>query len=230
VAATATVLVTGAGRGLGYEFARQYASAGWMVLATCRNPIAAAMLEDLDGDVEVFDLDVTSPEQIAALAHAMGRRPIDVLINNAGIMPTERGGLGAAADAAMHEAMAVNAFAPLRLVEALAGNVAVSDLKRIVAISSNMASIGDNTQGGDFTYRASKAALNALMRGVAIELAPRGIITVMINPGWARTDMGGRNAPLAVADSVAAVRAIIDRLSPEMNGRFYDHDGTELGW
>ena len=93
-----------------------------------------------------------------------------------------------------------------------------------------MASIGDNTVGGDLAYRASKSALNSLMRGVAIELAPRGITTVMINPGWVRTDMGGRNAPLAVADSVAEVRAIIDRLSPEMNGRFYNHDGTELGW
>jgi NAD(P)-dependent dehydrogenase (short-subunit alcohol dehydrogenase family) len=93
-----------------------------------------------------------------------------------------------------------------------------------------MASIGDNSVGGDFAYRASKAALNALMRGVAIELAPRGITTIMVNPGWARTDMGGPGAPLAVADSVTAVRALIDRLSPDMNGRFYNHDGTEIGW
>jgi NAD(P)-dependent dehydrogenase (short-subunit alcohol dehydrogenase family) len=226
----ATVLITGAGRGLGYEFARQYAADRWTVLATCRNPVAAAMLEDLDGDIAAFDLDVTRAEQIAALSQALGRRPIDVLINNAGIMPAERSGLAAAADATLHQAMAVNAFAPLRLIEALAENVAASNLKRIVAISSNMASIGDNTEGGDFAYRASKAALNALMRGVAIELARRGIITVMVNPGWVRTDMGGKAAPLAVADSVAALRAIIARLSPDMNGRFYNHDGTEIGW
>jgi NAD(P)-dependent dehydrogenase (short-subunit alcohol dehydrogenase family) len=226
----ATVLITGAGRGLGYEFARQYAADGWSVLATCRNPVAAAMLEDLDGNIEVFDLDVTRTEQIAALGQAVAERPIDILINNAGIMPAEGPGLAAAADAAMHEAMAVNAFAPLRLTEALAGNVAASNLKRIVAISSNMASIGDNSVGGDFAYRASKAALNALMRNVAIELAPRGITTIMVNPGWARTDMGGRGAPLAVADSVTAVRALIDRLSADMNGRFYNHDGTEIGW
>jgi len=226
----ATVLITGAGRGLGFEFTRQYAADEWTVLATCRNPVAAAMLEDLDGDVAAFDLDVTRAEQIAALAHALGERPIDLLINNAGIMPAERGGLSAVDDATLHDAMAVNAFAPLHLVEVLAGNVAASDLKRIVAISSNMASIGDNTEGGDFAYRASKAALNSLMRGVAIELAPRGITTIMINPGWVRTDMGGRDAPLTVADSVAALRAIIDRLSPDMNGRYYNHDGTELGW
>ncbi len=226
----ATVLITGAGRGLGYGFARHYAADGWTVLATCRNPAAAAMLEDLAGDIEALDLDVTRPEQIAALGLGLAGRPIDVLINNAGIMPTERGGLGAVDDATWHQTMAVNAFAPLRLIEALADNVAAGGLKRVVAISSNMASIGDNVEGGDFNYRASKAALNSLMRGVAIELAPRGITTVMVNPGWVKTDMGGAGAPLAVDDSVTAVRALIEDLTPDMNGRYYNHDGTELGW
>ena len=226
----ATVLITGAGRGLGYEFTRQYAADEWTVLATCRNPVAAAMLEDLDGDVAAFDLDITRPEQIAALRQRLGVQPIDVLINNAGVMPAGFGGVCTFNDATWHEVMAVNALGPLRLIEALAGNVAASDLKRIVAISSNMGSIGGNTDGGRLAYRSSKAALNALMRSVAIELAPRGVTTVMVHPGWVRTDMGGRDAPLTVADSVAALRAIIDRLSPDMNGRYYNHDGSELGW
>jgi len=226
----ATVLITGAGRGLGYEFVRQYAADGWTVLATCRNPVAASMLADLDGDITVFDLDVTRAEQIAALGHALGKRPIDVLINNAGVMPAGIGGIGTFDDATWHEVMAVNALGPLRLIEALAGNVAASNLKRIVAISSNMGSIGGNTDGGHLAYRSSKAALNALMRSAAIELRPQGITTVMVHPGWVRTDMGGRDAPLAVAESVAAMRALIGRLSPDMSGRYYGYDGTELGW
>jgi len=226
----ATVLITGAGRGLGFEFARQYAADGWTVLAGYRSPIAAAKLEDLAGDVEIFYLDVTRAEQIKALSGALGARPIDVLINNAGIKISGFCRLGSYDDATWHEVMAVNAFAPLRLIEALVENVAAGDLKRVVSISSGMASIGGNTKGGHFAYRASKAALNSLMRSVAIELGPRGITTIMVHPGWVRTDLGGRNAPMAVEESVAAVRAFIDRLSPDMNGRYYNYDGTELGW
>jgi NAD(P)-dependent dehydrogenase (short-subunit alcohol dehydrogenase family) len=225
-----TVLITGAGRGLGYEFAKQYAANGWTVLATCRDESGRSALAELVGPVEAFMLDVTDAEAVGKLAHDLKGRPIDLLINNAGIMHDDDGNLGEVGEETLQRLMSVNAFAPVRVVEALCGNVEASDLRRIIAISSDWASIGGNDRPGPLGYRASKAALNALMRCIAMDLGRRGVTTVMIHPGWVRTDMGGQAAKVGVDESVTHMRGLIDRLTPDMNGRFFDRKGEEMAW
>src|SRR5262245_47539688 len=123
-----------------------------------------------------------------------------------------------------------NTMGPMRVSEAFVDNVARSERKLIVTITSGMGSIGDNTSGGAFAYRSSKAAVNMVMRSLAIDLAPRGITCVVINPGWVQTDMGGSHATLAPAESVTRIRRLIDTLKPAQSGRFFNYDGREYAW
>ncbi|MCP4327357.1 MAG: SDR family oxidoreductase [Alphaproteobacteria bacterium] len=225
-----TVLITGAGRGLGLEFARQYAGAGWNVIATCRDDAGEAALRAIRGNIEIFDLDVARADAVAALQAAMADRAIDVLINNAGVLHAGDGGLGTVDEEMWDSVVSINAYAPFNIVGALWPNVAKSTTRNIVAISSDMASMAMNDSGGMAAYRASKAALNSLMRTVSVELAPHGITTVMIHPGWVRTDMGGAGGDLEVHESVTEMRAVIASLTPHMNGRFFRYDGRELEW
>ncbi|MGH6842215.1 MAG: SDR family NAD(P)-dependent oxidoreductase, partial [Methylocella sp.] len=124
----------------------------------------------------------------------------------------------------------VNTMGPARMTEAFADNVARSDRKLILTISSGMGSIADNASGGSIAYRSSKAAVNMVMRSLAIDLAPRGISCVLVNPGWVRTDMGGKDATLAPAESVAALRRLIETLGPAQSGKFFRYDGRENTW
>jgi NAD(P)-dependent dehydrogenase (short-subunit alcohol dehydrogenase family) len=124
----------------------------------------------------------------------------------------------------------VNTLGPMRVSEAFVDHVARSERKLIVTLTSGMGSIGDNTSGGAFAYRSSKAALNMVMRSLAIDLAERGITSVVVNPGWVRTDMGGTDATLTPAESVARLRRLIDDLGPTQSGKFFNHDGREYAW
>ena len=222
----ATVLVTGANRGLGLEFARQYAADGWTVIACCRKPGEAKELKKLAGPVEVEALDVGDDAQIAALSKRLKGRAIDVLINNAGIYGPRSG----TNTAAWLEVFRVNSIAPLHLSHALADNVAQSEQKRIVSISSGMGSIGGNDSASDYVYRSSKAALNMAMKGLSNELKDRGVIVAVLSPGWVKTDMGGRGAPLEAADSIASLRRVIAGLKRKDSGSFFSHDGKPVPW
>ncbi len=222
----ATVLVTGANRGLGLEFARQYAADGWTVIACCRKPAEAKELKKLSGPVEVEALDVGDDAQIAALSKRHKGRAIDVLINNAGIYGPRSG----TNTAAWLEVFRVNSIAPLHLSHALADNVAQSEQKRIVSISSGMGSIGGNDSASDYVYRSSKAALNMAMKGLSNELKDRGVIVAVLSPGWVKTDMGGRGAPLEAADSIASLRRVIAGLKRKDSGSFFSHDGKTVPW
>jgi NAD(P)-dependent dehydrogenase (short-subunit alcohol dehydrogenase family) len=221
-----TVLVTGANRGLGLEFARQYAAHGWTVIACCRKPAKAKELSKLNGSVEVQALDVAEEAQISALAKRLRGRAIDLLINNAGIYGPRSG----TDSGAWLDVFRVNSIAPLHLAHALADNVARSDQKRIVSVSSAMGSISENGSSGDYVYRSSKAALNMAMKGLANELRDRGIIVAALSPGWVKTDMGGRSAPLEAAESIASLRQIIARLKLKDSGKFFGHDGRSIPW
>jgi NAD(P)-dependent dehydrogenase (short-subunit alcohol dehydrogenase family) len=128
------------------------------------------------------------------------------------------------------EVLRVNTFAPLKLTELLIDNVAASAQRKVGVISSSMGSIADNSYGGAYLYRSSKAALNAVARSMALDLAARGVTVVALSPGWVRTDMGGRKAPLAVADAVQGLRKVLDSLTPADSGTFIDYDGTRLPW
>ena len=222
----ATVLVTGANRGLGLEFVRQYAADGWTVIACCREPAKAKELSKLTGSIAVEALDVGVDAQISALAKRLKGRAIDLLINNAGIYGPRSG----TDTAAWLDVFRVNSIAPLHLSHALVDNVARSELKRIVSVSSAMGSIGENGSSGDYVYRSSKAALNMAMKGLSNELRDRGIIVAALSPGWVKTDMGGRGAPLEAADSIASLRQVIARLKPKDSGKFFSHEGKAIPW
>lgn len=228
-ARTPTVLITGSSRGLGLEFARQYAAAGWRVHAACRKPRAAAGLGRIKGDIAVHKLDVTDGAMVAALAERIAE-PIDILVNNAGIYGPARQDYGDIDYAGWAETFAVNAMAPLRVAQAFAGHVARSDRRLIANLTSQMGSIADNTSGGDYAYRSSKAALNMVMRSLATDLRRKRITVIVVHPGWVRTDMGGRGAPLAAKDSVATMRQLFDSVGPAESGSFLSYDGGRVDW
>jgi len=225
-----TVLVTGANRGLGLELARQYASAGWRVHAACREPAAAEPLRALGGGVAVHRLDVTAPDQVQALATALAGEAIDLLINNAGAAASEHTSLGDMNYAAWEDLIRVNVMGPFRVAEAFAAHVARSERRVMLFLSSRAGSITDNLSGGRYIYRSSKAALNAVVKSLAIDLQAKRVICAAVHPGWVRTDMGGAGAPIEASASVAALRALVDRLEPHHNGRFLNYDGQELRW
>lgn len=229
-----SILVTGANRGLGLEWCRQYAEAGWRVYATCRHPetaVALRALVDRHPQVSLHRLDVTSSEHCAALRAELADAPIDVLVNNAGVYLEKY-----AADSAIHyddwlATLQVNTLGAVRVTEALAHNLARSQRRLVVAVSSHMGSIADITAPGSYYYRSSKAALNAAMKGLALAYRPLGIGVLILHPGWVKTRMGGWDeAPLTPEQSVAGMRRLVEVYTPEMNGRFYRYDGSELPW
>lgn len=228
------MLITGANRGLGLEWARQYAEAGWRVYASCRRPAEAEDLNALAGRhprLSVHRLDVTDSEQLRTLQLDLEEARIDVLLNNAGVyLDKFMGDLGGIDYDVWLRTFAVNTLGAVRVSEALAGQVAASEKKRVVAISSHMGSIAEIAAPGNYAYRSSKAALNAAMKGLSHALAQRGIGVLLLHPGWVRTRMGGPDAPLTPAQSVHGMRALVENFRPEMSGRFFRHDGTEIPW
>jgi NAD(P)-dependent dehydrogenase (short-subunit alcohol dehydrogenase family) len=224
-----TVFITGANRGLGLEFAAQYAAEGWRVIATCRDVAAADDLKRFSGDLEICALDITMRAAVTDLAGELAGTAIDVLINNAGVLLDYGGRLGGIDHDAVAASFQVNAFAPLHVSECFADHVAGSEMKVMAAVSSHLGSI-QNMGGGGYAYAASKAALNALMKCLAGDARARGIKVVLFHPGWARTRMGGQGAAVDPAASVAGMRAIIAGLRPEQSGSFLNYDGEALPW
>lgn len=229
-----TVLVTGANRGIGLEYVRQYAQSGAYVFACCRQPEQAAQLgalvKSFPNNVAVHALDVSDDTQINALSVAVGSRPIDVLINNAGVYGGGKQSLGECDSSEWLRTLQVNSIAPYKIIAAFANNVARSAKKTIVGMTSKMGSMDDNGSGGCYMYRSSKAALNAILKSAAIDLRSRGVIVLTLHPGWVRTDMGGSGALISAQTSVTGLRKIIDNASLENSGKFYQYDGTEVPW
>ena len=225
-----SVLITGANRGLGLEFTRQYAADGWRVFAACRDPAGARDLAAVEGDVSAETLDVDDGPQVAALANKLSGQPIDVLINNAGIY----GPKGVTRDTVVYDAWGqvfrTNAMSPLAVSAAFAANVAQGGQKKIITLSSIMGSIAENDSSGDFIYRSSKAAVNAVMKSLAGDLKSEGITVAVLHPGWVRTDMGGPDAAIEAPESVTGMRAVIAGLKESDSGRFLNYDGTEIPW
>ena len=222
-----TVLITGANRGLGVEFARQYKEAGWHVIGTARNPEDAQELRALD--VRVVQLDVTDQESVDSMAADLAGQPIDLLINNAGIFPRV-GKIDEIDFDDYQRTLAVNTVGPVRVTRALLPNLRRGELKIIAGLSSNLGSIAENERGNFYGYRESKAALNMFTKTLAAEFGPEGFICVVLTPGWVQTDMGGPNAPLQPADSIAGMKAVLDKLTPADNGTFWSYDGSEMPW
>ena len=234
-----SMLITGANRGLGLEMARQFGADGWRIHACCRAPEAApalaALAADSGGAVTVHPLDVDSAEGIAALARALRGTALDMLVNNAGVLGhsiDERGpgAFGTLDYAAWERVHAINTVAPLRMAEAFVEHVAASEMKLMFFMSTHMGSIADLAEGGFYPYRSSKAALNLLVKALSIDLAPRGVRTIAVHPGWVSTDMGSSAAPVTPPESVAGIRRVVAGYGAERTGRFYQYDGKELPW
>jgi len=224
---TYTVLITGANRGIGLEFARQYSSAGWEVIGTARNPDRAEELHRLN--VKVLKLDVTDQESVSRLAHDLGNQSIDILINNAGILP-EAETISDINPDDLNRVLAVNTVGPIRVTQALLPNLRRGSLKKIINISSRVGSIAENTRGGMYGYRESKAALNMFTKSLAIELRSEGFTCIVMHPGWVQTDMGGKRAPISAQESVRGLREVIDNLTQADTGTFWTHAGKQLPW
>jgi NAD(P)-dependent dehydrogenase (short-subunit alcohol dehydrogenase family) len=219
------VLVTGAGRGIGLELARQYAAEGWDVVATVRDPQRAAGLAALGVQVEA--LDMVDLAAVAAFPERLGGDPVDLFIANAGISKAKW--VRSREDAeAWQEVHLVNSVAPTLLAEVLLPLVEAAG-GRMAAISSRMGSI-DDSSGGYIGYRASKAALNAAWRALALGWRERPVTLVLLHPGWVQTDMGGPQAPLSVEASVAGMRRVIAALPRRESGAFVDYRGAPVPW
>lgn len=230
-----TVLITGANRGIGLEFARQYAADGWQVVACCRQPQQAEALNRLADQYQdrfsIHRLDVRELAETDQLSHKLQDLPIDILINNAGVYPhAQNGEFDRISYDDWMEAFRVNTFAPLKMVEALVEQIACSQLKIVATITSKMGSIADNQRGGSYIYRSSKAAVNMVVKSLAIDLQPRGIIAVLLHPGWVQTDMGGRGALISTKQSVTGMKSILGRVTHSDTGKFIAYDGQHIPW
>lgn len=229
-----TLLITGANRGIGLEFVKQYAAEGWRVLACCRAPAKADELSDIAassaGRVTLHALDTENFGAIDKLAHETRAIPLDIIINNAGVYPDRGGGFGRTDYAAWEDAFRINTMATLKMAEAFIDHLRQGEGKTIAALSSKMGSMADNTSGGHYLYRSSKAALNMVIKSLALDLTDSGIKAVVLHPGWVRTDMGGPDALISATQSVTGMRKVLAGLQAQDSGRFLSFDGTEVPW
>lgn len=222
-----TVLVTGANRGIGLEYARQFAARGYTVIGTARDPADAKELSAVAKRVE--QLDVTDAASVAALARRLDGVAIDILVNNAGMFDRRDVTVDTVDFGIMERTFAVNTLGPLRVVQGLLPNLRQGKRKVIVNMSSQLGSI-ENSNGRWYAYRSSKAALNQVNKILSVELGPEGFICTVLHPGWVRTDMGGENATYSPQESVSGLIAVIEKLKPSDNGRFFDFKGEPIPW
>jgi NAD(P)-dependent dehydrogenase (short-subunit alcohol dehydrogenase family) len=220
-----TILITGAGRGLGLELARQYAQEGWRVVGTARR--SAAELEATGA--RVLELEVTDFPAAKRISQALNGEAIDLLFCNAGIIGKRGMALGSFDYAAWENVLRVNLLGAAAVIEALIENVAASERKTVAVMSSRLGSIAE-TSGMTLPYATSKAALNLLAKGLAATLDTRGIVVVALSPGWVKTDMGGEGAALTPETSVRGLRTVLGGLRREDSGKFFSYDGSQIPW
>ena len=230
-----TTLITGANRGIGLEFSRQLAEDGWCVLACSRNLEKSDSLNKLAAEypeqITLYALDVTDHGQIKKLSQTLANKPIDLLINNAGVFPdiNDRS-FGQTDYNAWAYAFLVNTMAPLKMAEAFITQITQSNRKTIVTITSKMGSVADNGRGGSYIYRSSKSAVNMVVKNTAIDLESSDIISVLLHPGWVRTDMGGPSGLISVEQSVSGMLSVIREVTSADSGKFIAYDGQIIPW
>ena len=230
-----TTLITGANRGIGLEFSRQLAEDGWCVLACSRDLEKSDALNKLAAEyperITLYALDVTDHRQIEKLSQILANKPIDLLINNAGVFPdiNDRSFGQTDYDSWAH-AFLVNTMAPLKMAEEFIDQITQSSRKTIVTITSKMGSVADNGRGGSYIYRSSKSAVNMVIKSIAIDLESNDIISVLLHPGWVRTDMGGPSGLISVEQSVSGMLSVIREVTSADSGKFIAYDGQIIPW
>ncbi|HEX9873829.1 MAG TPA: SDR family oxidoreductase [Deferrimonas sp.] len=231
---TSTILITGSNRGIGLELVRTFVDRNWHVLACCRRPHQAvelsAIAEESGGRVAIHPLDVADSEQIRSLVETCGDRSIDILFNNAGIAGPSSQRFGPIDTGEWLETLRINTLAPYHMAVAFVEQVARSRRRIIATIGSQLGSIADNTSGGRYAYRTSKAAVHMVMKGLAVDLADRRITSVALHPGWVKTNIGGPQAPVSPAESAAGLYRVLATLTPEDSGKLWSWDGSQLPW
>ncbi len=228
-----TLLITGANRGLGLALTRQFARENWNVLACCRTPDSARELQAeaaRNESIEIFQLDVTDQGQIKALARRLKGQKIDILFNNAGIHGPKPQGFGPIEHEGWLEAFRVNVMGPFDMAVAFADQVAASEMKTLAIMGTMLGSISDNSSGGKYVYRSSKAAVHMVGKSLSVDLREQGIVTVMLHPGWVRTDLGGDSAPMNPGESAKKLWQVLMQVKPSDNGKLIGHDGREIPW
>jgi len=228
-----TVFITGANRGIGLALTKVFLADDWQVIATCRNSVAATSLNQLKNEFKqlyVYELDITDYQQMATLSEKLADSNIDVLLNNAGLYGPKGYGFGNCDVDAWREVFEANVIAPTKLAEAFVSQVLNSELKIIAALSSRVGSHTENTKGGGYIYRSSKAALNSVVKSLSNDLLPQGVKTVALHPGWVQTEMGGPNALISAEESALGLKQVIESLTDEQSGGFYSYKGEQIPW
>lgn len=231
---SSTYFITGCNRGLGLEFVRQLLARGQRVIATCRDIATSTDLTALtlkhSGQLSLVEMDVSDEASMREAVALLNDEAIDVFINNAGMYGPRDANFGNVDGPAMAEVLYTNAVAPVLLTQLLIDNVRKGIGKKLVFVSSKMGSIADNGRGGSYIYRSSKTALNSVVKSLALDLAPEGIATATLHPGWVRTDMGGPNGLIDAPESVSGMLNVIDGLSVANTGQFFNYDGATIAW
>lgn len=229
----ATVLITGANRGIGLEFVKHYLGRGERVVATYRDKTSSKELIQMNEDhdnLETLNLDVSSDKSLNDFPNQLGDQTIDIFINNAGVFGPRNSTFNNVDEKNWIPALRINAIAPLLLTQLIVDNLRKSSLKKLIYITSKMGSIDDNKGGGSYVYRSSKTALNAVVKSISVDLANEGMCVALLHPGWVRTDMGGPNGLIDTNTSVSGMIKVIDELEQRCSGRFFNYDGTEISW
>lgn len=227
-----TALITGANRGLGLEFARQFAGSGHRVIATCRNPQAATELRALAesaGNVEIHALDTSRKQDIFSLAARL-QCSIDHLVANAAISPNKMAALAEIDEKEWLDVFRTNTLGPAYLAAAFAPAVTASERRVMAFVSTRMTVLNENVAGGYYMYRSSKGALNQVIRNLSIELGPKGVAVMALHPGFVRTDMGGARGAIDAEESVSGLMKVLLAAGPADNGCFRDWTGQDIGW
>ncbi|HBQ34395.1 MAG TPA: short-chain dehydrogenase [Ochrobactrum anthropi] len=226
-----TVVITGAEQGLGLELARLYAKAGEDVVAGCLNPAKpeVADLVQMHPNVKAVSLDVTKDGSVAAFADILRGKPVDILINNAGVHFRKWSPPDLVSFDDWETTLRVNTLGPARVSFALRESLAMPAASKLVTISSDWGSVS-NHPGTAYDYCSSKAAVNSLMRGIAKNWINEGIVVLLIHPGWMRTAMGGSDAPALPGESASLVKGAIDRVTVDDNGRYIDTASKDMPW
>ncbi len=228
-----TILITGANRGIGLALTHACLRRDDQVIACCRDPYHAHNLHQLAEvypTLAIHQLDVTRGEEYLELKQAIGDQAIDLIIANAGVLGPQLQAFGQTDYHLWAEVFAINSMAPLRLAEHFFGNLKDGERRTLICISSIMGSIALNHEGGSYLYRSSKAALNAVVKALSVDLAEEGIRALAIHPGWMNTDMGGEAAPLSAADSAVTLLETLAKLDKSRTGEFLSYSGEKLPW